>query len=79
MGGAKRRYSSGQETILFFTKSRNHTFNYDDIRVPYESEERINHAKEKGILKTVSVGFLIQMVGFVVKYGISQVNVISLK
>lgn len=51
MGGAKRRYSSGQETILFFTKSRNHTFNYDDIRVPYESEERINHAKEKGILK----------------------------
>lgn len=51
MGSAKRRYSTGQETILFFTKSRNHTFNYDDIRVPYESTERINHAKEKGILK----------------------------
>ena len=51
MGSAKRRYSAGQETILFFTKSQKHTFNYDDIRVPYESEERINHAKEKGILK----------------------------
>ncbi len=51
MGGAKRRYSNGQETILFFTKSKNHTFNYDDIRVPYESTERINHAQKKGILK----------------------------
>ncbi|ELA08842.1 DNA modification methylase [Moraxella macacae 0408225] len=51
MGAAKRRYSTGQETILFFTKSKNHTFNFNDIRVPYESTERINHAKEKGILK----------------------------
>ncbi|MGI9462067.1 MAG: DNA-methyltransferase [Alphaproteobacteria bacterium] len=51
MGGAKRKYSNGQETILFFTKSNDHIFNYDDIRVPYESTERINHAKEKGILK----------------------------
>ena len=51
MGSAKRRYSTGQETILFFTKSKKHTFNFDDIRVPYESTERINHAKEKGILK----------------------------
>jgi site-specific DNA-methyltransferase (adenine-specific) len=51
MGGAKRRYSTGQETILFFTKSKKHTFNYDDVRVPYESTERIKHAAEKGILK----------------------------
>ena len=51
MGFAKRRYSTGQETILFFTKSKNHTFNYDDILVTYESTERINHAKQKGILK----------------------------
>ena len=50
-GGARRRYSNGQETILFFTKSRNHTFNYDEIRVPYRSTSRMNHAKTKGILK----------------------------
>lgn len=51
MGSARRRYSTGQETILFFTKSKKHTFNFDDIRVPYESTDRIKHAKEKGILK----------------------------
>lgn len=51
LGGAKRKYSNGQETILFFTKSKNYTFNYDDIRLPYESVERINHAKSRGILK----------------------------
>lgn len=51
MGGAKRRYSNGQETILFFTKSNNHIFNYDAVRVPYESVDRIEHAKIKGILK----------------------------
>jgi len=51
MGGAKQRYSNGQETILFFTKGGNHTFNYDDIRLPYDSTERIEHAKIKGILK----------------------------
>ncbi len=51
MGGARRRYSNGQETILFFTKNKHHTFNYDDIRVPYQSTNRINHAKTKGILK----------------------------
>ena len=51
LGSSKRRYSNGQETILFFTKSSEYTFNYDDIRVPYESSERIKHAKKKGILK----------------------------
>ena len=51
MGGAKQRYSNGQETILFFTNGENHTFNYDDIRLPYESTDRIEHAKTKGILK----------------------------
>src|SRR3989338_2201264 len=51
LGGAKRKYSNGQETILFFTKDGNHIFNYDDIRLPYESIERIAHAKTKGILK----------------------------
>ncbi len=51
MGGARRRFSNGQETILFFTKGRRHTFNYDEVRVPYESAQRIEHAKTKGILK----------------------------
>ena len=51
LGGAKREYSNGQETILFFTKNGNHIFNYNDIRLPYESTDRIAHAKEKGILK----------------------------
>lgn len=51
MGGAKQRYSNGQETILFFTNGKNHIFNYDDIRLPYESTDRIEHAKTKGILK----------------------------
>ena len=51
MGGARRRYSNGQETILFFTMGKRHTFNYDDVRVPYESAQRIEHAKTKGILK----------------------------
>ena len=51
MGGARRRFSNGQETILFCTKGRSHTFNYDDVRVPYESTQRIEHAKKKGIIK----------------------------
>ncbi|MDD2688984.1 MAG: site-specific DNA-methyltransferase [Candidatus Omnitrophica bacterium] len=51
MGAARQRYSNGQETILFFTKGDNHTFNYDDIRLPYDSTERIEHAKKKGIIK----------------------------
>lgn len=51
MGGAKRKYSNGQETILFFTKNKKHVFNYDDIRMPYDSTERIEHAQKKGILK----------------------------
>ena len=51
MGGAKRRFSNGQETILFFTKGNNHTFNFEDVRVPYESVARIEHAKKSGILK----------------------------
>jgi len=51
LGGAKTKYSNGQETILFFTKNNNHTFNFNEIRLPYESTERIEHAKRKGILK----------------------------
>ena len=51
MSGARKRFNSGQETILFFTKGRDHTFNCDDVRVPYQSTERIEHAKKNGILK----------------------------
>lgn len=51
LGAPKRRYKHGQETILFFTKSKKHTFNYDDIRVPYESKNRMKTARKKGILK----------------------------
>jgi site-specific DNA-methyltransferase (adenine-specific) len=51
LGGATRRFSNGQETILFFTRGDIHVFNYNDVRVPYNSTERIEHAKEKGILK----------------------------
>lgn len=51
LGGAKRKYSNGQETILFFTKSKKYTFNFNEIRLPYESTTRIAHAKKKGILK----------------------------
>lgn len=48
---SKRKYNNDQETILFLTKGKNYTFNYDDIRLPYISTERINHAIKKGILK----------------------------
>jgi len=51
LGYSKRKYSNGQETILFFTKSDKHIFNYNDIRIPYESTDRIQHASKKGILK----------------------------
>jgi site-specific DNA-methyltransferase (adenine-specific) len=51
LGASKTKYSNGQETILFFTRTNKYVFNYDDIRVPYESTERIRHASEKGILK----------------------------
>jgi len=47
----KKKYVNAQETILFYTKSSKYTFNYDDIRQPYDSQERMAHAAKKGILK----------------------------
>ena len=47
----KKKYVNAQETILFYTKSDDYTFNYDDIRLPYESTERMAHAAKKGIIK----------------------------
>jgi len=46
---AKKNYCNNQETILFFTKSKNYPFNYDDIRVPYTAPKRVN--SKSGILK----------------------------
>jgi len=51
LGAATQKYANGQETVLFFTKSDAHTFNSDEIRVPYESTERIAAAAKKGIIK----------------------------
>lgn len=48
----KRRFNTNQESILFYTmQTRGYYFDADSIRVPYESVQRINHAKQKGILK----------------------------
>ena len=46
-----KKYVNNQETILFFTKSKNYTFNCNDIRIPYASTDRINAAQKNGILK----------------------------
>lgn len=46
----KTKFVNGSETILFFTKGKP-TFNFDDIREPYKSTDRIKHAVKKGILK----------------------------
>ena len=48
---AKRRFARNQEALLFFTRGRARVFNADDVRVPYDSTERIAHAQRKGILK----------------------------
>lgn len=46
----KNKFVSGSETILFFTKG-SPIFNFDEVREPYKSEDRIKHATKKGILK----------------------------
>lgn len=48
----KSKFLPEQETIIFVTKpGSKHTFNADEVRVPYESESRIKAAKTTGILK----------------------------
>ena len=47
----RKQYAGGQEAILFFTKNGAHTFNRDDIRMPYLSTERMRYAEKTGILK----------------------------
>ena len=47
-----RRFVPMQETILYVTRpGGRHTFNADDIRIPYESTSRIKAAERKGIIK----------------------------
>lgn len=48
---SKRRFNNNQESILFYTMSKDYYFNSDAVRVPYDSKSRINHAAKKGILK----------------------------
>lgn len=48
---SKSKFVNNQETILFFTKTKKYTFNYDDVREPYASTDRIAAAVKKGILK----------------------------
>jgi DNA modification methylase len=48
----KKKFLPEQETIVYVSKpGGDNTFNADEIRVPYESTERIAAAKTKGILK----------------------------
>lgn len=48
---SSKRYVNNQESILFFTVSKQYTFNADDIRVPYLSTDRMKYAAQGGILK----------------------------
>lgn len=40
MGGSTRKYSSVHDTIGFFAKSKDHYFDLDSIRVPYDEETK---------------------------------------
>lgn len=48
---SSKKYNNAQESIIFFTKGDQYTFNKDDIRIEYDSTERIKHAEINGILK----------------------------
>ncbi|MBQ6280163.1 MAG: site-specific DNA-methyltransferase [Mycoplasma sp.] len=41
----KSKFVNNQETILFFSKGKPKTFNFDDVRIPYLSKERISSPK----------------------------------
>jgi site-specific DNA-methyltransferase (adenine-specific) len=48
---SNKRFVSNQEVILFLTKSKKYSFNYNEIRIPYISKDRMITASTKGILK----------------------------
>ena len=47
----KRKFIPNQETVLFFSNGNPKIFNADNVRVEYDSSERMVHAAKKGILK----------------------------
>ena len=51
MSASKKRFNNNQESILFFTMSKNYYFDCESIRIPYLSTDRMAHAAKKGILK----------------------------
>jgi site-specific DNA-methyltransferase (adenine-specific) len=51
MSAVKTKYNNNQETILFYTMSKDYYFDYESIRIPYVSTERMLAASKKGILK----------------------------
>ncbi|MDD9857248.1 MAG: site-specific DNA-methyltransferase [Gammaproteobacteria bacterium] len=51
ISASRKRYVNNQETILFFTRGKEHYFDPDAVREPYQSTDRIKHAAKKGILK----------------------------
>lgn len=58
MGGSTRRYSSVHDTIGFFAKSKDHYFDLDAIRIPYDEETK--KARSRSIFvgkKWLEVGY----------------------
>jgi site-specific DNA-methyltransferase (adenine-specific) len=52
ISSSKKRFNQHQEQIVFFTVDKNnYTFNFNEVREPYESVDRMKAAKSKGILK----------------------------
>ena len=52
MSASKKRFNNAQETILFYTMhKKDYYFDCESVRIPYQSTQRIAHAKNKGILK----------------------------
>lgn len=50
MGGSTRRYSSVHDTVGFFANSKNHYFNLDAVRIPYDA------ATKKARSRSIFVG-----------------------
>ena len=51
IASTKRKFIPNQETILYFSKGTPKTFNADQVRIEYDSPERIAHAIKKGYCK----------------------------
>lgn len=70
INGGTRRYSAGQESILFCSAGGRHYFDPEAVREPYLSAGRIEHAKKKAYSKTANAGFPTQKGGFAGMSGI---------